>query len=150
MKKFVYSLEAVMNYKQQVLEAVKEEYAKRLEKVAAKNQEIENMKQRQQSLAEAFDEVKHSGAEIERFLMYSELIAKLQREIEYQYKLLAELEEKAEEKKIEVVEAHIDLNKYIRLRERKLQEYKHEVQKDEEAFIEEFVANASSRKILDH
>jgi hypothetical protein len=53
-----------MNYKQQVLEAVKEEYAKRLEKVAAKNQEIENMKQRQQSLAEAFDEVKHSGAEI--------------------------------------------------------------------------------------
>ena len=52
--------------------------------------------------------------------------------------------------KIEVVEAHIDLNKFIRLRERKLQAYKHEVQKDEEAFIEEFVANASSRKILDH
>jgi flagellar export protein FliJ len=135
-----------MNYKQQILEAVKEEYAKQQELITDKNKEIEDMKRRQNSLAEAFDEIKHEGAEIEKFLMYSEIIAKLQREIEYQYRLLAELEEEAEKIKVRVVEANIDVNKFIRLREKKMQEYKQEVQKDEEAFIEEFVSNASSRQ----
>jgi flagellar export protein FliJ len=67
-------------------------------------------------------------------------------EIKYQYKLLARLQKKADMKKKEVIAAHIDVSKFEKLKEKKLAEYRFAEQKENEAFIEEFVQNASARE----
>jgi putative uncharacterized protein (fragment) len=48
----------------------------------------------------------------------------------------------AEEKKKEVIKAHMDTNTFEKLKEKRLEEYRVQGRKAEESFIEEFVTHA--------
>ena len=146
MKKFQYSLQTVLNDKNMVLDQKKEEYASWQAKIEAKNREIAALEQKKRDLENAFDDVKHHGAVIEKFLLFAQMIDGTDEEIKYQYKLLARLQKKADMKKKEVIAAHIDVSKFEKLKEKKLAEYRFAEQKENEAFIEEFVQNASARE----
>lgn len=145
MKKFQYSLQTVLNYKNMILDQKKEEYASWQAKIEAKNREIAALEKKKTDLQNAFDEVKHHGAAIEVFLLYAQMIDGTDEEIRYQYKLLARLQKKADMKKKEVIAAHIDVSKFEKLKEKKFAEYRAAELKENEAFIEEFVQNASAR-----
>ena len=60
--------------------------------------------------------------------------------IRKKYEELAKLREKEEAKRSEVVEAKKETSSIDKLKEKKFKEYEKAVQKEEEQFIEEFVA----------
>ncbi len=142
MKKFRYSLETVMQYKEQILDRLKEEYAARMLLVQNKRDEIEKLKRDRESYEDEFQEVKRQGSSIERIMIYVTVIERMGERIEEEKKNLLKLEQSAEEKKAEVIEANIDYNKFEKLKERKLEQYHFEEQKEQENFIEEFVSFA--------
>lgn len=147
MKKFQYSLEAVLNYKQQILDSLKEEYAECMARVNAKLADIQRIEERILETEAEFQKVKEEGAVIERFLLFANLITRLQEEQEIEKKQLLVLQQAAERKKDEMVDANIDVNKFEKLKEKKLSEYHTLEQKEQESFIEEFVSNGSRNKV---
>ncbi len=141
MKKFHYSLETVLDYKQQILDNLKEEYAIRMRYVNEKILEIENLRKKSSALRDEFDDVKHRGASIEKFLMYSSMIDNLDKQVEVEKQALAVLQARADQKKTELINANIDVNKFEKLKEKKKAEHHTLEQKQQESFIDEFVSN---------
>lgn len=141
MKKFHYSLETVLDYKQQILDTLKEEYAIRMRYVNEKRLQIEDLQKKSSALRDEFDEIKHHGTSIEKFLMYSSMIDNLDKQVESEKQALAVLQARADQKKAEMVNANIDVNKFLKLKEKKQEEHHALEQKDQETFIEEFVSH---------
>lgn len=141
MKKFQYNLQSVLEYKQRILDDLKEQYALRMKFVEEKKLEIRNLRAKADALTIEFDEVKKTGAAIEKFLMYSSMIDNLDKQVEIEKEALKILQANADKKKDEVVAANIDVNKFVKLKEKKQMLYKAQEQKDQEAFIDEFVSN---------
>ena len=141
MKKFQYNLQSVLEYKQQVLDDLKEQYALRMKFVEEKKLEIEKLREKAHALTVEFDDIKHKGAAIEKFLMYSSMIDNIDKQIEIEKETLKILQANADKKKEEVIVANIDVNKFEKLKEKKQELYRAQEQKDQEAFIDEFVNN---------
>ena len=141
MKRFQYNLQSVLEYKQRVLDDLKEQYALRMKFVEEKKQEIAGLRAKADALNREFDEVKQQGAVIEKFLMYSSMIDNLDKQVEVEKETLKILQANADKKKEEVIAANIDVNKFEKLREKKQAIFKAQEQKDQEAFIDEFVSN---------
>ena len=141
MKKFQYNLQSVLEYKQRVLDDLKEQYALRMKFVEEKKQEIADLREKANALNMEFDEVKQQGAVIEKFLMYSSMIDNLDKQVEVEKETLKILQANADKKKEEVIAANIDVNKFEKLKEKKQEIFKAQEQKDQEAFIDEFVSN---------
>ncbi len=144
MKKFQYNLQSVLEYKQRILDDLKEQYALRMKFVEEKKLEIRNLRAKADALTVEFDEVKKTGAAIEKFLMYSSMIDNLDKQVEIEKEALKILQANADKKKDEVVAANIDVNKFVKLKEKKQMLYKAQEQKDQEAFIDEFVSNQAN------
>ena len=144
MKKFQYNLQSVLEYKQRILDDLKEQYALRMKFVEEKKLEIRNLRAKADALTVEFDEVKKTGAAIEKFLMYSSMIDNLDKQVEIEKEALKILQANADKKKDEVVAANIDVNKFLNLKEKKQMLYKAQEQKDQEAFIDEFVSNQAN------
>ena len=144
MKKFQYNLQSVLEYKQRILDDLKEQYAVRMKFVEEKKLEIQNLRAKADALTVEFDEVKKTGAAIEKFLMYSSMIDNLDKQVEIEKEALKILQANADKKKDEVVAANIDVNKFVKLKEKKQMIYKAQEQKDQEAFIDEFVSNRAN------
>ncbi|SEA42049.1 flagellar export protein FliJ [Oribacterium sp. KHPX15] len=144
MKKFQYNLQSVLEYKQRILDDLKEQYAVRMKFVEEKKLEIRNLRAKADALTVEFDEVKKTGAAIEKFLMYSSMIDNLDKQVEMEKEALKILQANADKKKDEVVAANIDVNKFVKLKEKKQMIYKAQEQKDQEAFIDEFVSNQAN------
>ena len=144
MKKFQYNLQSVLEYKQRILDDLKEQYAVRMKFVEEKKLEIQNLRAKADALTVEFDEVKKTGAAIEKFLMYSSMIDNLDKQVEIEKEALKILQANADKKKDEVVAANIDVNKFVKLKEKKQMLYKAQEQKDQEAFIDEFVSNQAN------
>lgn len=146
MKKFRYNLESVLDYEQRILDDLKEQYAARERAVQEKQAEIRDLRAKRDALQDEFQHVKEQGAQIEKFLLYSNLIDREDKQIQLEKKRLVELEKKAEEKKQEVIAQNIDVNKFEKLKEKKKAEYHVLEQKDQESFIEEFVSHQAQAK----
>ena len=75
-----------------------------------------------------------------------EELAKKEQDVQKQKNLLEDeltrLMVIAEEKKKEVIKAHMDTNTFEKLKEKRLEEYRVQGRKAEESFIEEFVTHA--------
>lgn len=144
LKKFTYSLETVLNYKDSVLDRQKEEYAKRLAEAAGQRQKIETLEERQDGLMHEFDEVKRSCPHITDFLIYAEMTDAMTEQIRQEKAKLEQLEQRAEHQKQKVVEANVDVNRFEKLKEKKRQDYRKAEQKENETFIDEFVSHEAA------
>ena len=94
MKKFQYSLETVLTYKQQVLDNEKAEHAAILNRVRQKNEEIRLLKRDLMGFQKGFDESKSLGAPIEDFRLYDMCIGLVEDQITFQKEQLATLKKK--------------------------------------------------------
>lgn len=144
MKKFRYSLEKVLQYKDEVLDRQKEEYASRMSDVNRQKQRIEALNREQEELAEEFDRVKRSGSSVTDFLLFADMTDRISRQIEMEQDKLRNLENLAEKQKGKMIAANVDVKKFEKLKDRKLQDYQKAVQKSDEAFIEEFVMHEAA------
>ena len=139
MKKFRFSLETVMEYKQQVLDSLQAEHGAILAKVRRQEELIEELEAAYRHLAQEFNRRKLEGISILDAMKYEQYLRSSERKLEETYQHLAKLQKQEEAKRDEVVEAKKETSSIEKLREKKLEGYNKAVQKSEEAMIDEFV-----------
>ena len=133
MKRFQFSLNTVLSYKQQVLEELQNEHGQLLYQV------------RQQELVLQAAEERYRGLTIAEALRYESGLRFLEDEIQREAKRLREYEAAAEEKRRQVVAARQDTASLEKLKDKKWEDYQKQVQKGEELLIEELVTAARAR-----
>ena len=139
MKKFRFSLETVLDYKQEVLSALQTEHAAILARVHAQEDLLEELENYYSELDAEFTERKLEGITILDAMQYEQYLRATERQIEEAVEILERLRAEAEAKRLEVVEAKKETSSIEKLREKKLDSYNKAVQKSEELIIEEFV-----------
>ena len=145
MKKFQFSLDSVLSFKQQTLDSLKGEHAELLAQVHAQEDVLEAAWQEYRDCNGEYSRRKAEGMTITDALVYQNGLRVLERNIQREIDKLAELRKKEEKKRQEVVDAKIDTSSIEKLKEHKLEDYNKAVQKDEEKLIDEFVSSAQAR-----
>ena len=139
MKKFRFSLETVLEYKQQVLDSLQTEHGAILARVKRQEDLIEMLEADYRALAGEFNQRKMEGLSILDAMKYEQYLRSSERQLEEAYARLEELRKQEDAKRNEVVEAKKDTSSIEKLREKKLEGYNKAVQKSEENLIDEFV-----------
>lgn len=150
MKRFQFSLDTVLDYKIQVLENLKTEQAVINQAVRSQEEAVSRVNRALYGYEHEFNQTKASGAAIEHFRLYDMCIVKTKETLEEEKKRLAELEEKKELKKQEVVAAKVDTSKFEKLKGRRLEAYNRAVAKAEEQFTEEFIVREQVRNRIQY
>ena len=145
MKKFKFSLDSVLSYKQQVLDALKGEHAAILAQIREQEAVLEAVWQEYRDCNEEFRQRKAEGITITDAMFYQNGLRVLEYDIQRETDKLEELKKKEEAKRQEVVDAKIDTSSIEKLKEKKLDIYNKEAAKSEELLIDEFVSSARAR-----
>ena len=140
MKKFKFSLDTVLSYKQQVLEALQGEHALALAAVRALEELLEDLWQGYRDYNAEYRQRAEEGLPLTEALMYQNGLRAAEQEIQRETRRLEELQAVEEKKREAVVEAKKDTSSIEKLKEKKLDAYRRAEAKSEETFIEEFVS----------
>lgn len=140
MKKFRFSLETVLEYKQQVLDSLQAEHGAVLAQVRQQEELIEELEAEYRHMSGEFNRRKLEGLSILDAIKYEQVLRAMEREIEEARERLRELQKQAEKKREQVVEAKKETSSIEKLREKKLDGYNKALQKSEEAMIDELVS----------
>ena len=141
MKKFYFALDTVLNYKEQVLENLQAEHAQIIAERVECERGIEALEQEQQECMAELEEKKSFGISITDMQTYDRFLTSLRKKIERERERLAEILQREERKREQVVEARKETASITKLKDKKRAQYDKEVQKADEQFIDEFVAN---------
>lgn len=145
MKKFKFSLDSVLSYKLQMLDALRGEHGAILLQVRDQEERLGAVKEDYRSYNEEYCQRKAEGLTITDAMMYQGGLRVLEKDIERETEMLAQIRKKEEEKRAEVIEAKKETSSLEKLKDKKLDVYQKAVQKSEETFIEEFVVSARAR-----
>lgn len=145
MKKFKFSLDSVLAYKQQVLDALKGEHAAILAQVRGQEERLEAIWSDYRTYNEEYRQRKAEGMTIVEATLYQNGLRALEMDIQRETERLEDLRRQEEAKRREVVEAKQDTSSLEKLKDKKLDLYQKAVQKSEEALIDEFISSARSR-----
>lgn len=140
MKRFQFGLSTVLGYKQQVLDGLQGEYAAVLQQVHAQENCLKQVQDRYTAINQEFCELKVRGLTIAEALNYENGLRFLEKEIQKEERILAQLRQQADQKRSQVVSAHQDVTSLEKLRDKKWQSYQKDLQKSEETFMDELVA----------
>ena len=141
MKKFKFSLKAVLEYKEMVLEEKKKELAAAMQAVIEKEREIKLLESDRAAEVLNFNLKKGEGMTVIDAQSYEIHIRVLQKNIDNQHENLRKLREEEAKKQAEVVTAKQEVLAMEKLQERQLQEYSKAALKAEELAVEELVFN---------
>lgn len=147
MKKFYFPLHTVLNYKQQVLDNLRNEQAQILSDIVRVEKRIESLEDQDRDWSGRLQEKRMTGMTILEIGTYENYLSNLRARERLEREALARLEERKEEKRKEVVAAKTETSSLEHLKEKKLGQYEYQIQKSEEQFIEEFVSNVRSRSL---
>ena len=142
MKKFKFSLDTVLSYKQQVLEALQGEHALALAAVREQEALLENLWGQYRDYNAEYRRRAEEGLPLTEALMYQNGLRAAEQEIQRETQHLEELRAEEEKRREKVIEAKKVTSSIEKLREKKLDAYHKAEAKSEELFIEEFVSAA--------
>ena len=145
MKKFRFSLDTVLDYKQQVLDSLRAEHGAILTQVREQEEAVEAAWQSYRQCDGEYRQRKAEGITITDAMVYQNGLRVLERDIQRETEKLEALRRKEEKKRQEVVDAKIDTSSIEKLKEHKLEDYHKAEQKAEEVLIDEFVSSARAR-----
>ncbi len=148
MKKFRFSLETVLDYKQQALDSLRAEHAAILAQVRAQEEVIEELEAEHRRADGDFTRRKLEGINIVDAMSYEQYLRSLEQKLREEYQKLERLRRMEDQKRTQVVEARKETATIEKLREHKLESYRKAEQKDEEQRIEEFVSTARAMAAL--
>ncbi len=140
MKKFQFSLDTVLSYKQQIQDSLQTEHAEILARVRSQENVLDELLARYRAYCVEYQERCGAGLPITDVLVYQSGLRAMEREIQKESAYLAELRQQEEKKRMEVIVAKRDTASIEKLREKKLQDYQKALDKSNELFIEEFVS----------
>lgn len=142
MKKYHFSLDNVLNFREQVLENLKSEHAQVLAQLAEQENRISELKEKIKETERWLHKTMEEGAaDIGRIQECRYYIRRLDQLLKEAGDELARLRKMEEAKRAEVIAAKKDKASIQKLKEKSQEEYRLAYQKDEEKQIEEFVGN---------
>lgn len=142
MKKFKFALETVLDYKQQVLDALRTEHGAILARLHAQEEVLQQLEKQYQELSADFARRQMAGMTISEALGFEQYLRMAEHRIDKETVKLQEIQKQEEAKRREVLDAKLDTSSIEKLREKKLEGYNKAVQKAEELQIDEFVSNS--------
>jgi len=142
MKKFTFSLDKVLDYKEQIFESAKTEHAEALANVHRQEDFLEKLWQDYRDYNDEFCENKLKGMMITEAMIFESGLRVMESEIQKATEHLAKLRDIEEAKRNAMVEAKRETATLEKLKEKKFEAYQKAVQKSEEAFIDEFVSSS--------
>lgn len=140
MKKFRFSLDNVLSYKQQILDSLQAEHGLITAQVRAQEERVAECWSAYRACGVEYQERASVGLVMMDAMMYQTRLRAMEREIQQETERLEELRKQEEAKRAQVVEAKKDSTSIEKLREKKLSAYHKEAAKDEERQIEDFVS----------
>ncbi len=141
MKRFQFTLDKLMGYKDQVLSKEKNDLAQLRSDQLKVISEKEEMEQKLRESGEEFAEKAALGMSIMEITMFKGFHNALIDQIRLKEKQISEFDDRIAKQLNVVVEASKDVNSLEKLRDKQLEEYRFRVNKSEEQFIEEYVSN---------
>ena len=123
MKKFKFSLDTVLSYKQQVLEALQGEHALALAAVREQETLLENLWGQYRDYNAEYRRRAEEGLPLTEALMYQNGLRAAEQEIQRETQHLEELRAEEEKRREKVIEAKKDTSSIEKLREKKLDAY---------------------------
>jgi len=139
MKKFNFSLQAVKEYKEKLLDNLRLEHSIIIAAVKEQEKLIHGMEATEKLVNDELNEKNSKGITPYELMNYQRYIKALQNDIRLEYEKLRKLEKAEDEKREEVVEMKKETSSLEKLEEKKIKEYNSIVQKADELFVEEFV-----------
>lgn len=140
MKKFQFSLDTVLRYKQQILDSCQNQYAAAMERVRRQEQRLRQAEQDYRDWNREFRQEETKGISIADAMKYENGLRVLEARIQQEEARLAQLQAEAEEKRRQLIAARQDTASLEKLRDHKLELYQKVVQKQDEQFIDELVS----------
>lgn len=148
MKKFRFSLESVLDYKQQALDSLKREHSAIVAQVKAQEDYLAGLESDYREMDAEFCQRKLEGIAILDAMRYEQYLRAMERQIQQAILRLEDLRRLEEAKRAEVVSAKQDTSAIEKLKDKKLDSYNKAMQKSEEATIDEFVSTTRAMAAL--
>lgn len=145
MKKFRFSLDTVLSYKQQIQDSLQSEHAESLARVRRQEKLMDELLAKYRAYCTEYRERCETGLPITDVLVYQSGLRAMEREIERASADMEELRRQEEKKRMEFIEAKRETASIEKLKEKKLQDYQKALDKSNELFIEEFVSTGRVR-----
>lgn len=143
MKKFNFSLQKILEIKEQMLENLKSELGSLNVEILDIDAAIKNLKKQYTDTEKEFVE-KSSVAISAGEMAYSKiLMSSILRQVENKEEEKIAVQKRIEAKRAEIINMNKEIASLEKLKENELEKYNKEVMKSEELFIEEFVSNKS-------
>ena len=146
MKKFSFSLQKVLEIKEQILENSKVELSNLNSDYKKAEHEIINLKAKYSEANNEFLEKSSVSISVGEMSYYKMYMSSILRKIEIKEEEKSKLLKMIEAKRQEIVNKNIEISSLEKLREKELEKYNSALLKSEELFIEEFVSNKSMAK----
>lgn len=143
MKRFKYSLENVLHYKEQILDSINAEHGILLAQIRKKEAEIQELENKLLSVQDKMDDLKKQDVQIKDICLYGMYISEMEDQIQKKQEQLQFLQQQEEKKKEQVIAAKIDTSRYEKLKDRRQNEYEKAAKKAQELFIEEFASRTA-------
>ncbi len=146
MKKFQFTLQKLMDFRQQELDRQKNTLSVLQAELQRIYEEKDELSRKVEEFSAELEEVCRSGAQAYEISVRKRYIVSLQQEIHARELSAAQKQEEINRQLGVVVEATKDVRTLEKLEEKQLEDYKAAVVKENEQFIEEFVSGQSIRK----
>ena len=143
MKRFKYSLENVLHYKEQILDSINAEHGILLAQIRKKEAEIQELENKLVSVQDKMDDLKKQDVQIKDICLYGMYISEMEDQIRKKQEQLKLLQQQEEKKKEQVIAAKIDTSRYEKLKDRRQNEYEKAAKKAQELFIEEYASRTA-------
>lgn len=148
MKKFAFSLQKLLDYKEQMFDIEMTVLADMRAVLTRLEQELAEMKDDQNSRAAQLRQKMMRGIPAIEMETHKNYLTMLDFSIKQKAQQIEMQKVVIDKQADKVREAKIEISTMEKLKERKLEEYNHAAGKAEEIFIEEFVANANMAKAV--
>ena len=146
MKKFVFTLERLKQYREQTLETEKGTLAELRGELNRQQSELEGILEELARLNRELLEKYQRGTTPTDISVHKRYISAKQQELHMKRHQILMKEREIEAQLQTVIEATKEVSKLEKLEEHQIEEYRAAEQKENELFIEEFVSNADWRK----
>lgn len=146
MKKFSFSLQKVLEIKEQILENLKVELSSLNNDLKNTEAAIDNLKYQFRNINEEFVKKSCVSISVGEMTYYKMLMEDIFKQIEIKEEEKQNIIKKIESKRQEIVSLNKEISSFEKLKEKELEKHSKAVEKSEEIFIEEFVSNISMTK----
>lgn len=146
MKKFSFSLQKVLEIKEQLLENLKIELGSLNKDLINIDAVIKGLKRQFNDIEKEFLERSSVSISVGEMLYYKALMSSVLKQIEHKEEDKQILLKKLEAKRQEIVSMNMEISSLEKLKNNELERYNKAVTRGEEIFIDEFVSNKSLSK----